>query len=90
MREDLVTAVINWAKNRDLGTPEPLRLAMMPALMRELKDQIKVEKMSRYENRLIWCISVFAFWGSLRVHEILSVKAGEFTRIRPWSGVTSG
>ena len=53
MREDLVTAVINWAKNRDLGTPGPLRLAMMPAIMRELKDQIKVEKMSRYENRLI-------------------------------------
>ena len=52
---------------------------MTPALMRELKDQIKVEKMSKYDKRLIWSISVFAYWASLRVHEILSVKQDEFT-----------
>ena len=53
------------------------RLAMTPALMRELKDQIRVEKMSKYDKRLIW--SIYSYWASLRLHEILSVKQDEFT-----------
>jgi hypothetical protein len=53
--------------------------SMTPALMREFKDRITVERLSLYDKRLLWCVAVFAFWGSLRVHEILSVKPDEFT-----------
>ena len=89
LRDELVTAVINGARNRDLGDTRAPRLAMTPALMREFKERIKVEKMSLYDKRLLWCVAVFSFWGSLRVHKILSVKPDEFTpdKTMVWSDV---
>ena len=36
------------AKNRDLADTRAPKLAMTPALMRELKDRLKWEKLSRY------------------------------------------
>ena len=41
-KEDLVTAVINGCKNRDLGVTRDTRLAMTPALMRVFKDRLKL------------------------------------------------
>ena len=32
-----------------------------------------------YDKRLFWCVACLAFWGSLRVHEILAVQPHEFT-----------
>ena len=52
-REELVIAVINGAKNlADTGLPW---LAMTPVLMREFKDRLEVERLSKYDNRLLYC-----------------------------------
>ena len=72
-----MTAVINRAKNRDLS--DKPRLAVTPALMTELKDRLKEDRMPVYDKRLFWCVACLTFWGSLRVHEILTVKTNEFT-----------
>jgi hypothetical protein len=44
IREDIVVAVINGAKNRDLLDKHVSRLSDTPALMRELKDRLKEER----------------------------------------------
>ena len=48
---------------------------MTPSLMREFKNRLKGEKM---DKRLTWAVATFAFWGSLRIHKILSVDKDEF------------
>ena len=74
LRGDIVTAIINGAKKRDLSEKHAPRLAVTPALMRELKDRLKDKRMPVYDKRLFWCVACLAFWGSLRVNEILAVK----------------
>ena len=75
LKDGVVEEVIGGAKNRELGE---VRVAMTPELMREFKTCLKGEKLGQLDKRLIWVVAIFAFWGSLRIHEILSVEKDKF------------
>ena len=89
LREDIVTAIINGAKKRDLSEELAPRLAVKPALSRELKDSLKDECIPVYDKRLLWCMAYLAFWGSLQIHEILAVQPQKFTPDRTMCETTS-
>ena len=88
LKDGVVEAVIGGAKNRKLGEVRGMRLAMTPELMREFKTSLKEEKMGQFDKRLIWAVATFAFWGSLRIHEILLVEKDKFcpSKTMVWGG----
>ena len=54
LREEMVEAVLSGVRNRDLGESREQRLAMIPGLMRIVKDRLKLEKLKNSDRRLVW------------------------------------
>ena len=46
--------------------------------MTTLRDHLKQKQWKKVEKALLWGVSVFAFIGSFRIHELLAIKTTEY------------
>ena len=90
LKDEVVQAVINGAKNQNLKETRASRLAMTPKLLRIFKDRLKASKLPKWDKQLLWCACCWCFWGSLRIHEMLSVNENQFRKdtTLTWGDIT--
>ena len=54
------------------------RIAMTPRLMLLLKHRLKETVMTKYDKLLYWCVACWAFSGSFRCGELLTMQTGSY------------
>ena len=76
MRPDVVELMVTRVHNRDQVKKrmegKKGRLPVTPAMLRALRDGLKVATMASARKRLIWLVATWCWSGAFRIHEILA------------------
>ena len=79
LRPDIVGSIITGRAHEEQQRPDKApRLAMTLTVMDLLKHLITASSMAHEEKRLLWVVCCLAFYGSFRIHELLSREGAFF------------
>lgn len=82
MRPDIVKSILSGAKHQDSIedriNPKSKRLPMTLTALRVLKNELSSQNLNKIDIRMIWAVACLAFYGSLRMGELLTEKADEY------------
>lgn len=82
IRTDMIKAILAGAKNRnnieESLCPKPKRLPITLTALKLLGLELNNLEMQKIDIRLIWTVSCIAFFGSLRMGELLTEKGTHF------------
>ena len=82
IRTDLVKTILTGAKNRDNIEerlhPKPKRLPLTLTALKLLGLELNNLNLQKVDIRMIWAVSCIAFFGSLRMGELLTEKGAHF------------
>lgn len=82
IRSPLVNMLIEGKKHLDAfkkkSTGDCSRLPMTPALMKLLKEEIRLDNMTSHDKLVVWAVATLAFNGAFRIHELLSRKSSTY------------
>ena len=76
---DNPTAKLMLKGMANMGPSRKRRIAVSPFLLRTLRSRLYTSGLPKEEVLLIWCISLFLFFGAFRASEILSPAATSFS-----------
>lgn len=82
IRTPLVNLIIEGKKHMDEFkkklTGDSSRLPVTPAIMRLLKEELRLDSMSPSDKLTYWAVATLAFSGAFRIHELLARKMSTF------------
>ena len=78
LRPDLVKTIIKGLKNQEFRFKKSKRLPMTPGTMFLLKHQLSRSNMETTDALMFWSACTAAFFGSLRLNEILCKKSSSY------------
>ena len=82
IRSDIINVIIKGAKHeswlKEKLNPQSKRLPMNFVALKLLGSEINLTTMEKADKRLIWAVSLIAFYGSFRMGELLTENESQF------------